>query len=338
MKIKNYLIGITISILTILLFFAVTEIAIRIIYPNIIPTTQYDWSSRHKGYPLEKAHTTFRIVVLGDSFTFGQGVKKDETFPKRLEVLLNKYGGRVRFEVVNLGFCGLNTGGELEILTERGINPETWQSDERYRGLAYKPDLIILEYTLNDSSTSGRLPEQIKQFDDKWRRGDVLLQLNSGPYSLPIPKPIDKFLTRKSMSYLFFMSRYNRLLIKFGLKKEGDGVDRYSDSFPGWIYTKEALVELGRVSRQYDIPIIMAIFPDLVDLDNYRNKKIHQKIKWIGNVWGLYPLDLLPAFEGMDAESLWANPLDTHPGPRAHEIAARAIFKYLVNEGLIPSF
>lgn len=341
MKIKDILIGIAISLFSILLFFAVAEIAVRILYPGIIPSTKYDWSSRHKGYSLEKPLKTFRIVVLGDSITFGQGVKRDETFPKRLEYLLNKASAGTKFEVINLGFCGLNTFGEFEMLAERGINPETWQPDERYRGLAYSPDLIILEYTLNDSSTSGRSMEQIKQFDDIWRKGEVSIRVNSGAYSLPIPDSVDKFLTINSRFYLFFLDKYNQILGRFGLREVGGyaintTLSRYKDDFRGWIYAKEALAKVASIAKQHSIPIVLAIYPELIKLDDYPFKEAHQKVKGVGDVWGFHALDLFPAFEGKDRMSLWVSPYDGHPNAKAHEIIAAAIFDYLVRNGLVP--
>lgn len=339
MKFKNILTGITISFFSILLLFSVAEIAVRILYPGIIPNTKFDWSSRNKGYPLEKPRNAFRIVVLGDSYTFGQGVTRDETFSKKLEGLLNSYGGKIKFEVVNLGFCGLNTLGELEILAERGINPETWLPDKRYRGLAYNPDLIILEYTLNDASTSGRSMEQVKQFDDKWRTGAIMMRVNSGPYSLPIPEPIDKFLTKKSRAYLFFMDRYNKLKAMLGLVEGSPDSTpgRYKEGSMEWDGSKWALNEIVSLSRQNSIPALLAVWPWLIKLDDYPFKEVHNKIITVGNRMGFYTLDLFHAFKGMDGQSL-SVPLDGHPNARAHEIAAKAIFRYLVNERLVPSF
>lgn len=339
--IKNISIGLGLSILSLLLFFITAEAVVRIFCPEIIPTTAYDWSSRHKGYSLEKAPGTFRIVVLGDSFTFGQGVKRDETFPKKLEKLLNSKNGQIKFEVINLGFCGLNTSGELEILAERGINPVTWEPDYRYRGLAYKPDLILLEFTLNDSSTSGRAMEQIKQFDDKWRTGEIITRINTGAYSLPIPEFIDKFLTKDSRFYLFFLNRYNQFLARLGVREAGKSavagtLGRYKEDFAGWTYTKQALAEMASVARQNELPIVIAVYPELVNFKDYPFKEVHSKILGITGYLGFHTLDLFPPFEGLDAKSLMVAPYDGHPNAKAHAIAAKAIFEYLIKEGLVP--
>lgn len=340
-KVQSILIGVTLSLCSILLFFTVAEVAVRILYPEIIPSTAYDWSSRHKGYSLEKPLKTFRIVVLGDSFTFGQGVKRDETFPKRLEYLLNKASTGTKFEVINLGFCGLNTVGEFEMLAERGINPETWQPDERYRGLGYKPDLVLLEYTLNDSATSWRSVEQIKQFDDKWRTGEIITRINTGAYSLPIPKFIDKFLTKDSRFYLFFLNRYNQFLARLGVREAGKSaveatLARYKEDFTGWGYAKQALAEMASVARQNGLPIVIAVYPEIVNFNDYPFKEVHSKVLGIAGSLGFHTLDLFPPFEGLDAKSLMATPYDGHPNAKAHAIAAKTIFEYLIKEGLVP--
>jgi lysophospholipase L1-like esterase len=79
----------------------------------------------------------FRILVLGDSCTFGLGVDNEGTYPARLERILNGDGsGDRRFEVINAGVPGYGT----------------WQG-ARYlesRGLRLKPDLVIACFGNND--------------------------------------------------------------------------------------------------------------------------------------------------------------------------------------------
>ena len=56
---------------------------------------------RDNEYPFERDKDTFRVLVLGDSFTWGIGVNIEETFTKRWEA---KYHGRV--EIINAGVTG----------------------------------------------------------------------------------------------------------------------------------------------------------------------------------------------------------------------------------------
>jgi lysophospholipase L1-like esterase len=52
-----------------------------------------------------------RVAVLGDSFTFGWGANDDQTYPSRLQSLLNNSLGPT--EVINGGVCGTGTGNEV---------------------------------------------------------------------------------------------------------------------------------------------------------------------------------------------------------------------------------
>jgi len=331
---KNIMTGLMLAGISIILVLLVCEILVRVAYPSLKPSSRYDWSARHKGYPLTRAPGTFRIVVLGDSYTFGQGVEKDRTFPAVLEKLLNGMGAGVRFEVINLGFCGLNTLTELQILAESGINPDTWAPDPDYRGLAYRPDLVLLEYTLNDSSTSWRVPGQVKAFDDRFRTGEVVLRVNSGPYSLPLPDRVDKFFTMHSRLYLALFSGYNQLLGMLGLREAGKGaieatLSRYQDTFDGWIWMNQALREFSTIGRFTATPVVMAIYPDMVRLSSYPFVAAHQKVKAKAESYGIPTLDMLPYFTGKNERDLIATPFDAHPNARAHAIAAQAIFEYL---------
>jgi lysophospholipase L1-like esterase len=84
----------------------------------------------------EKPLGVFRIVGLGDSFTFGTGVRNEDTFLARLEDTLNRAEGKNRFQVVNLGMMGFNTVQEVSLL--------------RHFGLPLDPDLILITFHLND--------------------------------------------------------------------------------------------------------------------------------------------------------------------------------------------
>jgi hypothetical protein len=83
---------------------------------------------REIGY--EKPNGMTRIVVLGDSFTFGEEVGDDETFSHYLEELIPNS------EVLNLGVHGYGHDQMLLYLEEEGIR--------------YQPDLVILGFMPDD--------------------------------------------------------------------------------------------------------------------------------------------------------------------------------------------
>ncbi len=88
----------------------------------------------------EVASTTaegeLRILVLGDSNTFGNGVGQEETYPRRLEALLASRQPAARVTVVNAGVPGYDTGQEVELM-ERLLP-------------AVNPSLVVIGFYLND--------------------------------------------------------------------------------------------------------------------------------------------------------------------------------------------
>lgn len=63
--------------------------------------------------PAPKKPDTFRIIVVGDSFTFGPNMQYADTFPKKLEWMLNLNSSAQRVEVINRGVCGASTVSEV---------------------------------------------------------------------------------------------------------------------------------------------------------------------------------------------------------------------------------
>lgn len=83
-------------------------------------------------YEIEKPSNTFRIITLGDSFTFGQFVNTADNWTEQLEDLLNNNlldDDIKKFEVINLGVSGFDIPYSIK----------------RYQdiGAKYDPDLII---------------------------------------------------------------------------------------------------------------------------------------------------------------------------------------------------
>jgi hypothetical protein len=90
-----------------------------------------------------KSPGSWRVLLLGDSVTFGWGVEADATFGRRLEVDLSDRIGRA-VETVNAGVCGYNTSQELGSM--------------RAHGEAVAADAVVLLYVDNDINPAEPLP------------------------------------------------------------------------------------------------------------------------------------------------------------------------------------
>jgi lysophospholipase L1-like esterase len=97
--------------------------------------------------------STYRIVALGDSTTFGQGVDPLDAYPAQLQRLLNQdpewTAHHPHTEVVNLGVPAYGPDQELRAL--------------ELEGMAFHPDLVVLHLCTNDFADSA--------FSRDWRPG-----------------------------------------------------------------------------------------------------------------------------------------------------------------------
>ena len=124
---------------------------------------------RDREYPYAKPTGTKRILVLGDSFTWGYGVADDETFAEVLEQRLQSVEGK--WEVINTGVSGWGTDQEYLYLTQEGFD--------------YSPDIVVLALFLGNDFTNNASSKMYKR--DK----PVFLDLDLQLANVPVPKPAD---------------------------------------------------------------------------------------------------------------------------------------------------
>lgn len=150
------------------LAFLLVETAVRLVKPNIVRMRLLHEADRKLGFRLKsnattryrtgdfdtvvrinaaglrdrehqeaRAPGTYRILILGDSFTMGLGVNLEEAYPSLLEKTLNETRrGPVGFEVINAGVDGYGTEQEFLYLQELALR--------------YRPDLVVVGFYFND--------------------------------------------------------------------------------------------------------------------------------------------------------------------------------------------
>lgn len=101
--------------------------------PNVVKyTINSDSLNERFDYQIKKSEDTYRIITLGDSFTYGLSVSTADNWTEILEDKLNKECKIKKFkkiEVINLGVDGYDIPYEVERYRKRGIK--------------YNPDMIL---------------------------------------------------------------------------------------------------------------------------------------------------------------------------------------------------
>jgi lysophospholipase L1-like esterase len=247
-----------------------------------VPFSTNSAGLRDREFAREKPPGVRRIVWLGDSTTVGWGVPLENTAPKILERELNASGAG-RFEVLN---CGVG-------------NYDTVQEVEHYLTIdrAFHPDLVILEYFINDAE--------------------------------PVPREHNTGLAGHSYLAAFAISRFDGLLRLTGLRPQWRDyyTSLYRDGSPGLDAAKDALQRLAETTARDGAGLLVAILPELHQINGtYSFAAEQQKIEDYLAARKIRTIDLLPCLQGHGPEAgLWITPGDAHPNAKANELIAGCV-------------
>ncbi len=258
---------------------------------------------RDRDYPAIKPPNSTRVLVLGDSFTFGAGVRDSSLiFPERLERQLNlefaEQGKQV--EILNGALGGSHTHQWLKLLARSKDS--------------FTPDLILIVFFLRDGTNI----TVRKSFFNPIRQEIQSREEQSFLYRhLYLFRVIQDYMDRLSIS-----KQYSAALnmAYFGSSEETDE----------WTRAQENLLEIKRIGEERNAKVALVVFPILVELnDNYPFKEVSNLIEQFSIQNDMPTHNLLPAFMGMHGPDLWVSSFDQHPNARGHKIAADSILPFL---------
>jgi lysophospholipase L1-like esterase len=118
---------------------------------------------RDREFEISKPPGTFRIVCVGDSWTFGANVNQKEAYPQRLAGLLERSYPGAGFEVLNLGTMAYSSRQGLELM--------------RLRVLELYPDLVLIGFGMNDASVAGYRDKDVLGRENAESPGKQVAQL-----------------------------------------------------------------------------------------------------------------------------------------------------------------
>lgn len=314
LKIKNLLVNILLLITVLIIICIAGEFITRIILYKDGNPFRIDYSLNLEGFrdynhSLQKSNDIFRIIALGDSFTFGQGIYKlEDTHPKKLEELLNKNFEEKRYEVLNFGKRGINTKDELKVLEDYGLK--------------YNPDLVIINFYIDDADFEGY--NGLNFIENKYKQMYPFLEKNN--------KKFPHF-------YYLILGKINSLIYKNKLLKHKSYFTHLKEVYQSknWEEEKGILKEIKILGNKNNFKIAIVIFPILSDQPNKSGlKEIYSAIQKDLEQEGFLVLNLYHSYNEYDFKSLWISTWDSHPNEKGHEIAAKAIYNLLIKESLIP--
>jgi hypothetical protein len=249
-------------------------------------------------HAIAKPPGNFRVLGLGDSYLWGQGVHREDIVLTKLGQRLAAVAPNRTIETINAARSGSNTVGQLASLNQRG--------------LAFDPDLVILHFVPNDVEES---PDDPRPKIDFFRDYTAIYQT---------PDRLSEFSNLWSWVRQRFLAWFRaRAYVR-------DSVASFDVSSSKWQTARRALLGMRDALRDRDIPLLVVIFPFFHDLDgDYPFAPIHDVVREFCESNDIAVLDLRESYRGYRGPELWVHSTDQHPNERAHAIAAKAVFEYL---------
>ena len=257
--------------------------------------------------PLGENAEVFRILAVGDSVMFGQGVSDGETYLALAERPLNELPGGRPVEVVNMAVPGYNTVMEVETLREKG--------------LPYRPDLVLIHLVGNDFD----LPSFI-------RKKESLLSLEKSFFVSFIKLRLSR------NSRLDMLHRMKDHDLMWAPNRPAEEIPPEFLKMTGWSGYEGALRQLATLADENGFAVVLiSTTPD----DEARIEKALKLAKELG----FSVLDIGPVFQTYLAENGFqhfrGSPLaisekDGHFSVLGHEFVAEVLVEHLVGEKLLP--
>lgn len=253
---------------------------------------------RFRDRPLEaRPPGVRRVIVVGDSFTEGEGVKEPDSYPRVLETLLPPGEG---YEVRNCARRGLDF-------------PELYGAFKD--AIPFGADIVVYAMVLNDGARSPEFQARQSYVND-WilERGRMDFR----------EEPLRPWWRRSRVATLAAEGWDARRIDAASTRWYRE---MYTDAnAEGWRRTQGFIRDMDQQTRAQGGRFLVALWPLLVDLGpGYPFAETHEALRRFCAASGIPFFDLRPALAARPVSSLWVHPLDRHPNEVAHRLAAEAL-------------
>ncbi len=258
--------------------------------PGFLPNR---FGFREREFKGEVPPERYRLIVIGDSITFGQGLDTHDRFGD----LLQRHLGANDYEVLNFGLGGNDLRSHDELLGQRV--------------LPLAPDFVLLQLYVNDFEPSeARRPEPLPLLP--LRAADEWLFRSSALYMVAT---IQWQSIQQSLGWSISYPEYMASL----LRDPESGASRTSSTL---------LRQFIERAQRAGVPVGIVFFPNLSlgQPDSYPFAYLHDRVAAICRDYAVDCLDLREAYSRYRPSSrLWVNRFDPHPNALANRVAAAAL-------------
>lgn len=275
--------------------------------PDRIPYRVRTDSLGYRGAPLprQKPSGERRIVMIGDSFTFGDLVDDEETLPALLEKNLQQRCSGIR--VVNAGVNGTTILGQ-DTMAERAM--------------AIQPDVVVLTFYEND------LTDLLHPY---WH----VLQRNREAKSRFPLSVLYPTLRHTALWHLALGARGRMREERFARMRSKASTDSAATAFPFDSLREDytaRLLALASSLRERQVEFVFATYPAVHGFGTSARYQEARRITASADSAGIPTVDLLTGLQnsGKAIEELYFVPLDDHPRPEGYAIAAAQLSNALV--------
>ena len=248
-----------------------------------------DLGFRDLPFTLEKRPGEFRILAIGDSFTFGSGVQGADTWPQQLEGML-RAERKEPIEVINAGFAtgSHHVAGYVDWIRSDGVE--------------FKPDVLMIGLCLNDIGKISMLGYPVIEPKQPWLGGlsEILNTIQKTMLMNKVKQQkLDGSLVLQYFPAPWETAKEGMLSIK-GIAAD-HGLRLIIAVFP----------MVTQLNERYPLDGVHKIVGEFLKSEQIES------------------VDLLSNFLGHEESDLWVHPTDQHPNKIGQRLIATGIHSYL---------
>ena len=243
-----------------------------------------------------KDQNTARIMVLGDSLTYGKGVDVNDAYPAVMERIL---AADFRVEVLNLGVNGYQSEQIFQVMMM--FTPEL------------QPDILVYGVCLNDFLDAGE-EQQTAGAQKRWK--------------IPLPEFAKQLLISRTLTGQFFEKAYDDALMRLGLRTDFIS-NILADIHNYQLRFTRDMTAMNLLAITQGFPPVVAMVLDAYPVYNGRDHQVARLAETIMRLAHINVISTEEYYRACSGRRFAVSRWEGHPNEEAHRIFAEAFVRVL---------